>query len=222
MKRVCVEGALEAVLAAAAERPPITKVRCFGSWLLTRQLTRTFVTFERRPKTCTGSSNAGSRSLPRWRWLRGSSQGAFTQAEYTLGPPFPEPDEELYGIAAGGKMYVIGGFARGKAAGMVYEYDPATDKWTKKKPMARAAHHEALADAERQDLRLRRLRAAAGAERAERMDAARQLVGVQTRSPTRGRRSRRCRPARFGRSPFEVGGKFYVIGGAMVQPGRSR
>jgi hypothetical protein len=46
--------------------------------------------------------------------------------------PFPEPDEELYGVAANGKLYVIGGWGEGKARGAHYEYDPATDKWTKK------------------------------------------------------------------------------------------
>ena len=34
------------------------------------------------------------------------------------GAPFPEPDEELYGVSANGKLYVIGGWADGKAAGM--------------------------------------------------------------------------------------------------------
>ena len=61
--------------------------------------------------------------------------------------PFPEPDEELYGVAVNGKMYVIGGWDDGKARGANYEYDPATDKWTKKKPMPRPAHHAALATA---------------------------------------------------------------------------
>ena len=59
--------------------------------------------------------------------------------------PFPEPDEELYGVACNGKMYVIGGWGEGKARGANYEYDPATDKWTKKKSMPRPAHHAALA-----------------------------------------------------------------------------
>jgi N-acetylneuraminic acid mutarotase len=59
--------------------------------------------------------------------------------------PFPKPDEEYYGVAVKGKMYVIGGWADGKAAGLNYEYDPATDKWTEKKPMPRPAHHAALA-----------------------------------------------------------------------------
>jgi peroxiredoxin/N-acetylneuraminic acid mutarotase len=61
------------------------------------------------------------------------------------GAPFPEPDEELYSVAASGKMYVIGGWGEGKARGINYEYDPATDKWTKKKSMPRPAHHAALA-----------------------------------------------------------------------------
>ena len=59
--------------------------------------------------------------------------------------PFPEPDEELYGVACNGKMYVIGGWADGKARGANYEYDAAADRWTKKKPMPRPAHHAALA-----------------------------------------------------------------------------
>ena len=61
--------------------------------------------------------------------------------------PFPEPGEEVYGIAAGGKLYVFGGLGpRWTPRGLVYEYDPATDKWTKKKPMALASHHVALAE----------------------------------------------------------------------------
>jgi N-acetylneuraminic acid mutarotase len=61
------------------------------------------------------------------------------------GAPFPEADEELYGVPANGKMYVIGGWGDGKARGVNYEYDPATDRWTKKAPMPRPAHHAALA-----------------------------------------------------------------------------
>jgi len=63
------------------------------------------------------------------------------------GAPFPVPDEELYGVAVNGKLYVIGGWDDGKAGGVNYEYDPATDKWTKKQSMPRPAHHAALAAA---------------------------------------------------------------------------
>jgi N-acetylneuraminic acid mutarotase len=60
---------------------------------------------------------------------------------------FPEPAEELYGAAAGGKVYVFGGLAPGwKPRGLVFEYDPATDKWIQKKPMALASHHVAFTE----------------------------------------------------------------------------
>ncbi len=67
------------------------------------------------------------------------------QSPWKKAAPFPEPDEELYSVVAGGKMYVIGGWGEGKARGVNYEYDPATDKWTKKRSMPRPAHHAALA-----------------------------------------------------------------------------
>src|SRR3979409_1288821 len=61
--------------------------------------------------------------------------------------PFPEPAEELLGVAANGKMYVFCGLAPGwKPIGMVYEYDPATDKWAKKKPMPLLSHHVAFTE----------------------------------------------------------------------------
>ncbi|MGH9254992.1 MAG: Kelch repeat-containing protein, partial [Vicinamibacterales bacterium] len=71
---------------------------------------------------------------------------AFTQARWTRLAPFPEPDEELYGVTANGKLYVLGGFGSGKARGAVFEYDPAADRWTKKKPMARPVHHQAMVE----------------------------------------------------------------------------
>jgi len=61
--------------------------------------------------------------------------------------PFPEPAEEISGAAAGGKMYVFAGLAPvWKAVGMVYEYDPAGNLWTKKKPMALPSHHVAFTE----------------------------------------------------------------------------
>ena len=69
------------------------------------------------------------------------------QGKWTKLAPFPEPAEELLGVAAGGKMYVFCGLAPGwKPLGMVYEYDPTTDRWTKKKPMPLLSHHVAFAE----------------------------------------------------------------------------
>src|SRR5947208_15807689 len=68
--------------------------------------------------------------------------GAFAQGKWTKLAVFPEPAEELLGASAGGRMYVFCGLAPGwKPIGMVYEYDAAGDKWTKKKPMPLASHH---------------------------------------------------------------------------------
>src|SRR5947207_7429844 len=77
--------------------------------------------------------------------------------------PFPEPEEELYGTVVNGKFYVIGGFGftppgvqpppPGVSKGpcfscppaLVYEYDAGPDKWTKKKNIPVAVHHQAQA-----------------------------------------------------------------------------
>jgi len=70
----------------------------------------------------------------------------FAQGAWKNVAPFPEPREELLGAAAGGKLYVFAGLIPlWHPAGLVYEYDPGADKWTKKKPMAQPAHHMALA-----------------------------------------------------------------------------
>lgn len=69
------------------------------------------------------------------------------QGKWTKLAAFPEPAEELLGVAAGGRMYVFCGLAPGwKPIGIVYEYDPATDKWTKKKPMPLLSHHVAFTE----------------------------------------------------------------------------
>ena len=74
------------------------------------------------------------------------SSGAHAQ-RWTRLAPFPEPSEELYGMTAGGRLYVMGGQTLGwKSRGLVYEYDPATDAWTKKKPLPQPAHHLALVE----------------------------------------------------------------------------
>jgi len=76
--------------------------------------------------------------------------GAPLQAQAALrwvkAAPFPEPEEELYAVTVNGKMYVIGGFGYmpfGNPPGLVYEYDPGPDKWTKKKILPQRVHHQA-------------------------------------------------------------------------------
>ena len=74
------------------------------------------------------------------------SVAALAQSRWIRAAPFPEPDEELYGVSTNGKLYIIGGYGAGKGRGINYEYDPASDSWTLKRPMARPAHHQAMAE----------------------------------------------------------------------------
>src|SRR6266508_6925306 len=56
--------------------------------------------------------------------------------------PIPEPNEERNGVVANGKLYLFGGNPVGMTGtppGAVFEYDPAGDKWTKKKKIGRAS-----------------------------------------------------------------------------------
>ena len=64
--------------------------------------------------------------------------------QWTKAAPFPTPEEELYGSVINGKFYVLGGFGiGGMAPGLVMEYDPAGDRWTRKKDMPIKVHHQA-------------------------------------------------------------------------------
>ena len=63
------------------------------------------------------------------------------QAHWVKLAPFPDPCPELIGATSNGKLFVFGGLLGPKVKGLVYEYDPAANKWTKKKNMPLPAHH---------------------------------------------------------------------------------
>src|SRR5216684_4410309 len=64
-----------------------------------------------------------------------SSSSARAQAKWIKLAPFPDPCPELIGSSANGKVYVFGGLLGNSVKGIVYEYDPAANKWTRKKQM---------------------------------------------------------------------------------------
>lgn len=138
-----------------------------------------------------------------------------TQARWRKAAPFPEPDEELYGVAANGKMYVIGGYGGGKGRGVVYEYDPAGDTWTKRKPMARPAHHEALAEYRGKIYVFGGFVAPSSGAGWEPIDNAWEYDPAadswKALAPLPGKRGAAV--------AVEVGGKIYVIGGATTVEG---
>jgi Kelch motif protein/kelch motif-containing protein len=149
--------------------------------------------------------------------LFSAAVAVLAQASWTKAAPFPEPAEELYGIAANGKIYVMGGYEAGKPLGIVQEYDPAADKWTKKKPMARPAHHEALAEYRGKIYMMGGFVAPTSGQpggwqpidNAWEFDPVADSWKALAPLPTK-------RGSAFA---TEVGGKIYVIGGASTHPG---
>jgi N-acetylneuraminic acid mutarotase len=145
------------------------------------------------------------------------------RGRWSKAAPFPAPEEELYGITANGKMYVIGGFGLapnfGKPPGMVYEYDPATDKWTKKKSIPVPVHHQAMAEYQGKIYVFGGyiLNQAPGEQFGgwEPVDNVWEFDPVadswKALAPLPGKRGSAI--------AAEVGGKIYVIGGAIPEPG---
>jgi N-acetylneuraminic acid mutarotase len=136
------------------------------------------------------------------------------------GAPFPEPDEELYGVAVNGKMYVIGGWGDGTARGVNYEYDPATDRWTKKAPMPRPAHHAALAAVDGKIYAFGGF--VAPANTAVPVGAAWEPIADawEFNPATDAWKPLAPLPGKRGSAiAAEVGGKIYVIGGATTMEG---
>ena len=136
------------------------------------------------------------------------------------GAPFPEPDEELYGVTTNGRLYVIGGWGDGKARGVNYEYDPATDRWTKKQPMPRPAHHAALAAVNGKIYAFGGF--VAPATTAIPLGAAWEPIAdaYEFNPATDSWKALAPLPGKRGSAvAAEVGGKIYVIGGATTMEG---
>ena len=130
---------------------------------------------------------------------------------------FPEPAEEVYGIAAGGKFYVFGGLApQWTPKGMVYEYDPDSDTWTKKKNMPLLSHHVALAELNG------KIYVMGGFTKPEKGPTAWVPINNAWEYDPRTDTWKALAPLPTKRgSPVAavVGGKIYVIGGASTHPG---
>ena len=75
---------------------------------------------------------------------------AQVQGRWVRLAPIPEANEEWDSAVLNGKLYLVGGnpvavgAKQGAPPGLVFEYDPAADRWTKKKTMPQPAHHSAL------------------------------------------------------------------------------
>ena len=142
---------------------------------------------------------------------------AHAQGKWVDLAPFPEPKEEVLGVAANGKLYVFAGLIPlWRPAGMVYEYDPARNHWTKKKPMALPSHHVAFCEHDG------KIYAFGGFVYPESGPAA--CVPVNNAweyDPVKDSwRALAPMPTKRGAAvAAEANGKLYVIGGATTAPG---
>jgi N-acetylneuraminic acid mutarotase len=130
---------------------------------------------------------------------------------------FPEASEELYGIGSGSKFYVFGGLAAAwTPKGLVYEYDPGSDTWTKKKNMPLASHHVALAEVNGKIYVIGGfVKPATGPTAWEPIDKVWEYdPGADTWKALAPLPTKRGSP-----NAVLVDGKIYVIGGAGLHPG---
>jgi N-acetylneuraminic acid mutarotase len=149
-----------------------------------------------------------------------AAQAQMPTSPWKKGAPFPEPDEELYGVTANGKLYVMGGWADGKARGANYEYDPSTDRWTKRAPMPRPIHHAAMASANGKIYVMGGF--VAPATTAVPLGAAWEPIADawEFNPATDSWKPLAPLPGKRGAAiAAEVGGKIYVIGGATTMEG---
>ena len=69
---------------------------------------------------------------------------ALAQGKWTSLKPIPQGEEEVYGTAAGGKLYVLGGlgvFPGWEPKRMLWSFDPASSEWTKLPDIPEGIHH---------------------------------------------------------------------------------
>jgi N-acetylneuraminic acid mutarotase len=73
---------------------------------------------------------------------------ALAQGKWTKLKPIPQGEEEVYGTAAGGKLYVLGGlgvFPGWEPKQMLWSFDPASQEWTKLPDIPEGIHHPGFA-----------------------------------------------------------------------------
>src|SRR5262249_60465670 len=77
-----------------------------------------------------------------------ATSSAFAQGKWTSLKPIPQGEEEVYGTAAGGKLYVLGGlgiFPGWQPKQMLWSFDPATNEWTRLPNIPEGIHHPGFA-----------------------------------------------------------------------------
>jgi N-acetylneuraminic acid mutarotase len=74
---------------------------------------------------------------------------ALAQGRWSQMKPIPQGEEEVVGVAVGGKMYVLGGlgaFPGWEPKRIFWGYDPAANDWTKLPQLPEGIHHPGVAN----------------------------------------------------------------------------
>jgi N-acetylneuraminic acid mutarotase len=77
-----------------------------------------------------------------------ATNSAVAQGKWTSLKPIPQGEEEVYGTAAGGKLYVLGGlgiFPGWEPKQMLWSFDPASSEWTRLPNIPEGIHHPGFA-----------------------------------------------------------------------------
>lgn len=77
-----------------------------------------------------------------------ATSSAFAQGKWTSLKPIPQGEEEVYGTAAGGKLYVLGGlgiFPGWEPKQMLWSFDPPSSEWTRLPNIPEGIHHPGFA-----------------------------------------------------------------------------
>jgi N-acetylneuraminic acid mutarotase len=77
-----------------------------------------------------------------------AGEPALAQGRWSQLKPIPQGEEEVVGVAVGGKMYVMGGlgaFPGWEPKRIFFSYDPAANEWTKLPSIPEGVHHPGVA-----------------------------------------------------------------------------
>jgi N-acetylneuraminic acid mutarotase len=147
---------------------------------------------------------------------------AQTQGRWVRLAPLPDTNEEWDSAVVNGKLYLFGGNPvavagkQGPPPGLVLEYDPAADRWTKKKDMPQAAHHNAVAGYNG------KIYVFGGAVQRKSGGPTQYPIDNSWEYDPVGDSWRALAPMplrRMAAAAVESGGRIYVIGGASPWPG---
>ena len=174
------------------------------------------------PSSCATRVLAALLAAPIALWLAGPTAGAQApEGKWINLAPYPQPTQEIGSAIVNGKLYILGAYgdnAPNGLAGWFNEYDPATDRWTKKPDIPMPVHHQAMVGYNG------KVYVFGGGimptpgggnwfptnrswEFTPETNTWREIAGMPTR--------------RGGGFAAELGGKIYVIGGAGYHPGQN-